>query len=95
MLAILVALVETLGTLGPELGQEILGWIVETAGWRTGLMVCGWVGLLLLFMILFVRNSPGTEDPVGTARAPLAPWGLARLLLSRQFVLVALVGGMI
>jgi hypothetical protein len=41
MLAILVALVETLGMFGPALGQEILGWIVETAGRRTGLMVCG------------------------------------------------------
>jgi MFS family permease len=36
MLPILVAVAETLGMLGPALGQEILGWVVQTAGWRVG-----------------------------------------------------------
>jgi hypothetical protein len=47
MLPILVALIETLGMLGPALRQEVLGWIVQTSGWRTGMLVCGWFGLLL------------------------------------------------
>ncbi len=70
MLAILISLIETLGMLGPALGQEILGWIVQTAGWRTGMMVCGWFGVLLFVLILiFVRNSPNPEQP-GRPSAP-------------------------
>ncbi len=63
MLPILIALIEALGMLGPALGQEVLGWIVQTSGWRTGMLVCACFGLLLFMMILFfVRNSPASEE---------------------------------
>ena len=62
LLPILVALTETLGMLGAALGQEILGFVVQVAGWRTGMALCGWFGLLIFFMILlFIRNSPGAH----------------------------------
>ena len=52
------ALIEALGMLGPSLGQEVLGWIVQASGWRTGMLACAWFGLLLFMMIvLFVRIS--------------------------------------
>ena len=96
MLAILISLIETLGMLGPALGQEILGWIVQTAGWRTGMMVCGWFGVLLFVLILiFVRNSLNPEQP-GRPSAPFPSiLALARMLLSARLVMVGLVGGMI
>lgn len=96
MLSILIALIETLGMLGPALGQEVLGWIVQTSGWRAGMLACGWFGLLLFVLtVLFVRNSPAAE----TARVDVRPRPsgreLARILLSVRLVLVGLVAGMI
>jgi MFS family permease len=96
MLPILIALIEALGMLGPALGQELLGWIVQTSGWRIGMLACGWFGLLLFAMIvLFVRNSPAAET--SSVDVPAGPSGreLAKILLSLRLVLVGLVGGMI
>ena len=71
MLPILIALIEALGMLGPALGQEVLGWIVQVFGWRTGMLACAWFGLLLFMMtVLFVRNSPAPEKPDDDVRAP-------------------------
>jgi MFS family permease len=96
MLAILVAVIESLGMLGPALGQEILGLIVQTAGWRKAMLACGWFGLLLFTMILLlIRNSPRAEQLVGTTGPRHSIWELAKMLLSRRLILVGLVGGMI
>ena len=96
MLSILIALIETLGMLGPALGQEVLGWIVQTSGWRAGMLACGWFGLLLFVLIvLFVRNSPAAETTRVDVRPRPSGRELARILLSVRLVLVGLVAGMI
>jgi MFS family permease len=96
MLPILVALIETLGMLGPALGQEVLGWMVQTSGWRTGMLACGWFGLLLFVMIvLFIRNSPATAESPADVRPGPSGLELVKILLSLRLVLVGLVGGMI
>jgi hypothetical protein len=96
MLPIVIALIEALGMPGPALGQEVLGWIVQTSGWRTGMLACGWFGLLLFMLILLsVRNSPAAEEPAGDAAAGPSGLELAKILLSVRLVLVGLVGGMI
>jgi MFS family permease len=96
MLPIVIALIEALGMLGPALGQEVLGWIVQTSGWRTGMLACGWFGLLLFMLILLlVRNSPAAEEPAGDAATGPSGLELAKILLSVRLVLVGLVGGMI
>jgi MFS family permease len=60
------------------------------------MMVCGWVGLLLLVMILlFVRNSPDAVQPAAATRTSPSILELARMLLSLRLVGVGLVGGMI
>jgi len=61
---ILVALTETSGMLGAALGQEILGFIVESAGWRAGMSLCGWLGALILVLTwLLVRDQPRSNVP--------------------------------
>ena len=96
MLSILIALIETLGMLGPALGQEVLGWIVQTSGWRAGMLACGWFGLLLFVLtFLFVRNSPAPETSRVDGRPRPSGRELARILLSVRLVLVGLVAGMI
>jgi MFS family permease len=96
MLPLLIALIEALGMLGPALGQEVLGWIVQTFGWRIGMLACAWFGLLLLVMILiFVRDSPGGEQwPRAIGPRP-SLFELTKMLLSLRLVLIGLVGGMI
>lgn len=96
LLPILVALTETLGMLGAALGQEILGFVVQVAGWRTGMALCGWFGLLIFFMILlFIRNSPGAhhDHEVASPEPPLR--GLGRMMFSPRLILIGLVGGII
>jgi MFS family permease len=96
MLPILIALIEALGMLGPALGQEVLGWIVQTSGWRSGMLACGWFGLLLFAMILLVvRNSPADQASPVEVRPSPSGRELVRILLSLRLLLVGLVGGMI
>ena len=96
MLPILIALIEMLGMLGPALGQEVLGWVVQTSGWRTGMMACAWFGLLLFVMILIlVRDSPAAEELAGPVATRPSGLELAKILFSLRLLLVGLVGGMI
>ena len=96
MLPILIALIEALGMLGTALGQEVLGWIVQTGGWRMGMMTCGWIGVLILVMIVaFVRNSPGADERTAATGPQRSIPELAKTLFSLRLVIVGLVGGMI
>lgn len=60
---LLAALTEVFGMTGAALGQETLGFIVERAGWRVGMISCGvFSAVLLLLIVLFVRlgrSRPG------------------------------------
>ncbi len=60
---LLAALTEMAGMVGAAVGQEVLGFIVEHSGWRTGMLVCGVCSaVLLVLIILFVRSRPDTRS---------------------------------
>jgi MFS family permease len=69
MLPILIALIEALGMLGPALGQEVLDWIVQASGWRTGMLACAWFGLLFFMMNCApCENLPQLRSRAATPR---------------------------
>lgn len=90
---VLAALTEVAGMTGAALGQETLGFIVERAGWRVGMIACGvFSTALLLLIVLFVRNRrvPGAEE---------ADWprfsAIGRLLVSPPILSRATAGGLV
>jgi MFS family permease len=94
---LLVALTETVGMLGAALGQEILGFVVQEAGWRAGMLLCAGLGAMLMILIgTVVRDAPDPQEqapaPAEAAR-PLA--ALARMMLAPNLILVGLAGGAI
>ncbi len=91
---VLAAATEVFGMMGAAMGQEALGFIVEHAGWRTGMTICGAVsGLLLLLIIVVVRNR---QPPGGSDSSPLPRLAeLTRLLTSMPILAPALAGGLV
>lgn len=91
---LLAALTEVFGMTGAALGQETLGFIVERAGWRVGMISCGvFSAVLLLLIVLFVRTrevSPGSTDE----HRP-RPAEVARLLMSPPILGPAVAGGLV
>ncbi|MBU3706733.1 MAG: MFS transporter [Mycobacterium sp.] len=90
---LLAALTEMAGMTGGAIGQETLGFIVERAGWRAGMLTCGVVSAVLLVgIIVFVRNRT-------VARGDDAHWpGVAemkRLLFSGRIVASSAAGGLV
>lgn len=60
---LLAALTEMAGMTGAAVGQESLGFIVEHAGWRTGMLTCGvFSAILLVLIVVFVRNRTAVGD---------------------------------
>jgi len=95
MFPILVALTETIGMLGAAVGQETLGFVVERAGWRAGMLVIGGLGAVILALTwLLVRDRPRAAAQRDTA-APPSIAALLRLMLSPNLILAGLVGGMV
>jgi MFS family permease len=92
---ILVAVTETIGMLGAALGQEILGFAVDRAGWRVGMTLCGWLGVLVLAItLLVVKDAPRSDAPA--AAAPGRPARhLLRIMLAPVLILAGVIGGMI
>lgn len=89
----LAALTEVFGMVGAALGQEILGFIVERAGWRVGMIACGVLSAVLLVLIaVFVRNRESTGD--ADEHWP-RPRDMARLLTSLSVLAPALAGGLV
>lgn len=91
---LLAALTEMAGMSGAAVGQETLGFIVERAGWRTGMLTCGVFSVfLLLLIVLFVRNrsSPGA----GTGEDWPNASAIGRLLMSPPILARATAGGLV
>lgn len=91
---LLAALTEMAGMTGAAVGQETLGFIVERAGWRTGMIACGaFSAVLLILIVLFVRNRQA-PDGAGDEPWPKAA-DIARLLVSPPIVSRATAGGLV
>ena len=91
---LLAALTEMAGMTGAAVGQETLGFIVEKAGWRAGMLTCGVVSAILLVLIaVFVRSRDVAGDDAGQ-RWPKAS-DIKRLLLSAPILSSATAGGFV
>lgn len=89
----LAALTEVFGMVGAALGQEVLGFIVDQAGWRAGMIACGVLSTVLLgLIVVFVRgrNSVGDAGDHGPR-----PREMARLLASVSVLAPAFAGGLV
>ena len=90
---LLAALTEMAGMVGAAVGQEILGFIVEHSGWRTGMLLLGACSaLLLVLIVLFIRNhtsGPGSEEHRPTVA------DMRRLLTSPPILSAAVAGGLV
>lgn len=57
--ALLAGLTEMLCMLGGGLGQNILSWTVTEYGWRTSLIACGLIGIIIAIAAwLMIENAP-------------------------------------
>jgi MFS family permease len=91
---VLAALTEVAGMTGAALGQETLGFIVERAGWRAGMISCGvFSAVLLVLIVMFVRNRKGTGANADEDWP--RPREIARLLVSLPILSRATAGGLV
>lgn len=82
------------GMTGAAIGQETLGFIVERAGWRTGMVACGlFSAFLLVLIVVFVRNKVCIGGAGDTAWPKAAEIG--RLLICRPILSRAVAGGLV
>jgi MFS family permease len=89
---LLAALTEMAGMTGAAVGQEVLGFVVERSGWRTGMLVCAATSAVLLVLIaLFVRDrdAGGAGD-----RWPKAA-EIRQLLASPPILSASVAGGLV
>lgn len=90
---LLAALTEMAGMTGAAVGQEVLGFVVERSGWRTGMLVCGVTSAVLLALIvLFVRNR---DDGAGSREQRPKPAEIRRLMTSRAILSSSVAGGLV
>ena len=96
-----------ISAIGMSLGHlavaPVAGWLIETQGWRSALVLVG-VGVtaILLTLSLFIRERPGPDDretgpqrpdeaaPQREAAAPEAPAKVTTILAMPQFWLIGL-----
>mgnify|MGYP003430145285 FL=1 len=89
----LAALTEVFGMVGAALGQEVLGFIVDRAGWRAGMIACGVLSAVLLGLIVaFVRNRNSAGDADDHEPPPRE---MARLLAAIPVLSPAFAGGLV
>lgn len=92
---LLAALTEMAGMTGAAVGQETLGYIVEKAGWRVGMITCGVVSaVLLVLIILFVQGRKVAGADTTGEQWPKAA-EVKRLLLSAPILSSATAGGLV
>lgn len=91
---LLAALTEMAGMTGGAVGQESLGFIVEQAGWRVGMLTCGAVSaVLLMLIVVFVRNRSGSGGGAGEHWPSAAE--VRGLLFSAPIIASATAGGFV
>lgn len=91
---LLAAVTEVAGMIGAAVGQETLGFIVEQAGWRAGMLTCGVVSsVLLVLIVLFVRDR-AIADAGTAARWPRVA-EIKQLLTSVPILASAAAGGFV
>ena len=91
---LLAALTEMAGMTGGAIGQETLGFIVERAGWRAGMLTCGVVSAILLtLIILLVRNRTVSGGADGEHWPGAAE--IKRLLFSGRIIASTAAGGLV
>lgn len=91
---VLAALTEVAGMTGAAVGQETLGFIVEHAGWRTGMMACGVFSTVLLILIVLVVRNRAPSGADSAADWPRLP-EIGRLLISLPILSRATAGGLV
>ncbi|MGI9123364.1 MAG: MFS transporter [Mycobacterium sp.] len=91
---ILAALTEVAGMTGAAVGQETLGFIVERAGWRVGMIACGVFSTVLLILIMLLVQNRVTAGAAGTDDWPRTA-EIGRLLISLPVVSRAVAGGLV
>lgn len=79
------------GLLGLTVGLATAGWLAETQGWRTALMVIGLAGLPLAALIALGLPEPSRASPTGTESGERARTAIAALV-SRPVFRHALLG---
>lgn len=91
---LLAALTEVAGMTGAAVGQETLGFIVEKAGWRAGMLTCGALSaILLVLIVLFVRGRTVSENAARQTWPRAAD--VKQLILSVPILSSAAAGGFV
>jgi predicted MFS family arabinose efflux permease len=89
--ALAIGIFQAGGLVGMSFGLALAGWLAQTYGWRTALMVSGFAGIpLALLMILTMREPVRTGPPVDASESTLA----ATAILFRRRAFVHLVIGL-
>lgn len=92
----LVAATETIGMPGAAPGQEILGFVIQSTGWRTGMMLCAAFGIVVLVMtFLFVHDAPDGATEGADAPRPRPLRERLKALLAPSLILAGLIGGVV
>lgn len=93
---LLAALTEMAGMTGAAVGQETLGFIVERAGWRVGMLACGaFSAILLVLIVLVVRNRTTADSGSTTDEHWPGAADVMRLLRSVPILSAATAGGFV
>lgn len=82
-------------SLGNALVPSINAWLLTMLPWREAVAAGGWVAIVLMPLVVLVIREPGVPRDAGShTAASTAPERLGPLLLSRNFLLLALISSL-